>query len=177
MARDINGHPVEVRGLRRFRRDRGAPELDPHDETLTVLAGSTDPAVSSASVLAQAGDRVAAGEVEVVLRHLLVIPPDAVDEVVATAAQDHYVRVDHSRLDEPGPEPGPARTDTDAGLEGFDPEVVADAPNATEGRVTLLLARTQLIDAMHCSQERSRVAGLAARHNGDVVGWQILGRV
>ncbi|GAB2643839.1 hypothetical protein GCM10027169_09650 [Gordonia jinhuaensis] len=112
-----------------------------------------------------------------VLRHLLVIAPDAVDEVVATAAQDHYVRVDHSRLDEPGPEPGPARTDTDAGLEGFDPEVVADALNATAGRVTLLLARTQLIDAMHCSQERSRVAGLAARHNGDVVGWQILGRV
>lgn len=38
----------------------------------------------------------------------------------------------------------------------------------------LVLQRVQLLDAVHCSQERSRMAGLAQRHDGDVLGWDAL---
>lgn len=38
----------------------------------------------------------------------------------------------------------------------------------------LVLQRVQVLDALHCSQERSRMAGLAQRHDGDVLGWDAL---
>ncbi len=34
--------------------------------------------------------------------------------------------------------------------------------------------RVQLLDALHCSQERSRMAGLAQRLGGDAPGWDAL---
>ncbi|AYF75558.1 hypothetical protein D7D52_18780 [Nocardia yunnanensis] len=40
--------------------------------------------------------------------------------------------------------------------------------------VKLVLQRVQILDALHCSQERSRMAGLAQRHDGDVLGWDAL---
>ncbi|AUS77925.1 hypothetical protein C1701_05545 [Actinoalloteichus sp. AHMU CJ021] len=43
-----------------------------------------------------------------------------------------------------------------------------------DGRVTLTATRTQLLDALHCSQERSRMAGLAQRLGGDARGWEAL---
>ncbi|UGT60668.1 hypothetical protein [Nocardia asteroides] len=38
----------------------------------------------------------------------------------------------------------------------------------------LLLQRVQVLDALHCSQERSRMAGLAQRHDGVAAGWEAL---
>ncbi|MFC8044361.1 hypothetical protein [Nocardia sp. NPDC057353] len=38
----------------------------------------------------------------------------------------------------------------------------------------LLLQRVQVLDALHCSQERSRMAGLAQRHEGSADGWEAL---
>ncbi|WP_019928325.1 hypothetical protein [Nocardia sp. BMG111209] len=38
----------------------------------------------------------------------------------------------------------------------------------------LLLQREQLLDALHCSQERARMAGLAQRHDGTALGWEAL---
>ncbi|MFC9999848.1 hypothetical protein [Nocardia sp. NPDC127526] len=38
----------------------------------------------------------------------------------------------------------------------------------------LILHRVQILDALHCSQERARMAGLAQRHDGDALGWEAL---
>lgn len=38
----------------------------------------------------------------------------------------------------------------------------------------LVVQRVQILDALHCSQERSRMAGLAQRHEGDALGWDAL---
>jgi hypothetical protein len=42
------------------------------------------------------------------------------------------------------------------------------------GLVAVVLQRVQRLDALHCSQERSRMVGLAQRHGGHVVGWDAL---
>lgn len=38
----------------------------------------------------------------------------------------------------------------------------------------LVLQRVQVLDALHCAQERSRMAGLAQRLDGHVRGWDAL---
>ncbi|MEV6907119.1 hypothetical protein [Amycolatopsis sp. NPDC051071] len=44
-----------------------------------------------------------------------------------------------------------------------------------DGGFTLAHAvRVQLLDALHCAQERSRMAGLAQRLGGDSLGWDAL---
>ncbi len=47
-----------------------------------------------------------------------------------------------------------------------DPEAVEDTA------VILRLERVQILDALHCSQERSRMAGLAQRLGGTALGWE-----
>jgi hypothetical protein len=42
------------------------------------------------------------------------------------------------------------------------------------GRASLLALRVQRLDALHCAQERSRMAGLAQRLGGDSLGWDAL---
>ncbi|MGW4327220.1 hypothetical protein ACWEKR_15140 [Nocardia sp. NPDC004573] len=79
-----------------------------------------------------------------VLRHHLRIPPQHVQTVCAIAAQDGY---------------SPA------------PQVGGPGTGALE---TVVLQRVQLLDALHCSQERSRMAGLAQRHDGIADGWDAL---
>nr|WP_174391493.1 hypothetical protein [Nocardia niigatensis] len=44
----------------------------------------------------------------------------------------------------------------------------------TADPANLVLQRVQVLDALHCSQERSRMAGLAQRYEGDVLGWDAL---
>ncbi|WP_067655139.1 hypothetical protein [Nocardia harenae] len=48
------------------------------------------------------------------------------------------------------------------------------APAQTDEPGLLLLQRVQVLDALHCSQERSRMAGLAQRHDGVAEGWEAL---
>ncbi|MER7454881.1 hypothetical protein ABTW96_31835 [Nocardia beijingensis] len=79
-----------------------------------------------------------------VLRHHLRIPPRHVQAVCAIAAQDGY---------SPAPRVG------DRGADEFE---------------TVILQRVQVLDALHCSQERSRMAGLAQRHDGVADGWDAL---
>ncbi|MGY1899504.1 hypothetical protein [Nocardia gipuzkoensis] len=79
-----------------------------------------------------------------VLRHHLRIPPQHVETVCAIAAQDGY---------------SPA------------PQVGGPSADALE---TVILQRVQLLDALHCAQERSRMAGLAQRHDGTADGWDAL---
>lgn len=43
-----------------------------------------------------------------------------------------------------------------------------------DGRVVAHALRVQVLDALHCAQERSRMAGLAQRLGGDSLGWDAL---
>ncbi|MFI6165738.1 hypothetical protein ACIBCN_03025 [Nocardia sp. NPDC051052] len=83
-------------------------------------------------------------DADAVLRHHLRIPPGQVAAVCAIAAQDGYA---------PAPQVGGPGTDA---LE------------------TVILQRVQVLDALHCAQEQSRMAGLAQRHEGTADGWDAL---
>ncbi|QBJ94901.1 hypothetical protein ERC79_02170 [Rhodococcus sp. ABRD24] len=63
--------------------------------------------------------------------------------------------------------------DAAAGIAAQDGYSPAGEPTpGTDGSVTLLLQRVQVLDALHCSQERSRMASLAQRLGGTAVGWE-----
>lgn len=149
VARDVNGNPIEVSRWKQWTSRIGGKsninaELSVDDAGLVVSAESFDDSVAASTTLSESDWR--SGE-ESVLRHLLVVPRAEVSGTVELAAQDHYRRVSvPSEGVDPLPEPG---------------ELVA-------------LARVQLIDALHVSQERSRMAGLAQRHGGIVLAWQVL---
>ena len=53
-------------------------------------------------------------------------------------------------------------------------ERVPDGAPSGDGLETVAVARVQRVDALHVSQERSRVAGVTARHGGRAVSWQVL---
>ncbi|MDJ0393048.1 hypothetical protein QMK17_06860 [Rhodococcus sp. G-MC3] len=135
---------------------RSSPErLDPTRTDLVIVAESFDDAESASSVLERAGSSGGwkSGE-ETVFRHHLVLPADTVEDAVSTAAQDEYEQVQT-----PSPQPRIPET-------GYRMEV--------SNAVSLTLQRVQIIDALHCSQERSRMAGLAQRRGGTVSGWDAL---
>ncbi|MEU6268721.1 hypothetical protein [Saccharopolyspora shandongensis] len=46
--------------------------------------------------------------------------------------------------------------------------------HAAPGLTALVALRVQQLDALHCSQESSRMAGLAQRHAGESFGWDAL---
>ncbi|MCK0519237.1 hypothetical protein [Williamsia sp. DF01-3] len=149
MPRDVNGNPIEVSRWKRWSGRlaggrKSNGELSADDPSLVVTAESFDDAKAASSVLADSGWRE---HEQSVLRHLLVLPSGSVPGALELAAQDHY-----------GPVPVPPGTG-----------VVAAG-----GNEVVALARVQLIDALHVSQERSRMAGLAQRHGGSAVGWQVL---
>ncbi|WP_170312875.1 hypothetical protein [Prescottella subtropica] len=134
-----------VRGILSRRR----PEpLDRTRADLVVVVSGFDDVESCSAVLERgaAGSPEWIADAEAVLRHHLHLPAVAVDAVTAIAAQDGYA----------------PSADLDAGTEG---------PAGTDGTVVLLLERVQVLDALHCSQERSRMAGLAQRHGGTALGW------
>ena len=49
-----------------------------------------------------------------------------------------------------------------------------DVTPTVENSVRVVFERVQVLDALHCSQERSRMAGLAQRLGGSVAGWDAL---
>ena len=155
VTRDLNGHEVPTsrvtRLLGRLRGGGGADAaLSPEDGDLIVVAESFDDSAASSQVLEDSAWRSAE---QAVVRHILLIPEQLIGDVAATAAQDGYQLVDVP--DGPG----------------------VSAVSARVSEHTLIgLARPQLVDALHCSQERSRMAGLGARHDGTVLGWQVLQR-
>lgn len=56
-----------------------------------------------------------------------------------------------------------------AGQDGYVASARTDGTGAA-----LVLQRVQVLDALHCSQERSRMVGLAQRLGGHVLGWDAL---
>ncbi|WP_296390850.1 hypothetical protein [Williamsia sp.] len=162
MTRDLNGHEVPTGRVRRLLGRLGGggaadAELTATDPDLIVVAQSFDDSAASSAVLEDSQWRSAE---QAVVRHILAVPEGRVGEAVATAAQDGYEQVDVSGVAEVAQGPG-----------------VSGTSAAGVGEHTLLgLARPQLVDALHCSQERSRMAGLGARHDGTVLGWQVLQR-
>jgi hypothetical protein len=83
-------------------------------------------------------------ERQAILRHHLLLPPGRIAEAVTVLAQDGYV------LHEIGEE------------------------SEESGRIAVRVSRAQHLDALHCAQERSRMAGLAQRLGGDSLGWDAL---
>ncbi|MFC9554253.1 ribonuclease E inhibitor RraB [Rhodococcus sp. NPDC056960] len=135
--------------LRRLFGSRQPAPLDQDRPDLVVVASSFDDVEACSAAL----DRAAAeeprweAEAEAVLRHHLRLPAPAVADAVSIAAQDGY---------------RPQNSDEAATSAGD------GAP------VTLVLQRVQVLDALHCSQERSRMAGLAQRLGGSVDGWDAM---
>ncbi|WP_035717853.1 MULTISPECIES: hypothetical protein [Gordonia] len=149
--RDLNGRVVEQGRLARLRsRLRPRPEAGPLtlDERVEVVARSDDDAIASSVALDASSWRAAE---EVILRHHVEVPPARRAEAAAVAALDGYESVDDDRW---GPSP----------------------PALEDGFVVLVLARVQLLDAMHLSQERSRMASLGSRHGGFAREWAVLQR-
>jgi hypothetical protein len=142
-----------LRWWQRFRRARPEPDLDPSRADLVVVASSFDDAEAASATLERAGSTSPRWEpsAQAVLRHHLLLPETQVADAVAVAAQDGY---------------RPATSGPPA-------EQTVTAPHPPDLR-PLVLQRVQLLDALHCSQERSRMAGLAQRRDGVAVGWDAL---
>ena len=132
--------------LRRLFGSRKQTPLDQDRPDLVVVASSFDDVEACSTAL----DRAAAedprwdADAEAVLRHHLRLPASSVADAVSIAAQDGY---------RPRDPDGPA------------------SPAEAGATVELVLQRVQVLDALHCSQERSRMAGLAQRLGGSVDGW------
>ena len=135
---------------------RSTPKaLDPTRTDLVVVASSFDDAESCSAALERGSNETGwQSEDEAVLRHHLVLPADTVADAAAVAAQDGYVLVDQASPT------GPSST-------------VQFVLPVSDG-VAVTLQRVQVLDALHCSQERSRMAGLAQRRGGIVSGWDAL---
>ncbi|NLE79045.1 MAG: hypothetical protein GX610_05585 [Rhodococcus sp.] len=134
--------------LRRLFGRTQASALDPTRPDLVVVVASYDDAEACSSALDTAASESPRWqpEEESVLRHHLLLPRDRIDDAVAVASQDGYAAAPDTGEQEP----------------------------SGEDTVPLTLQRVQLLDALHCSQERSRMAGLAQRLDGTVTGWDAL---
>jgi hypothetical protein len=139
------------RWWQRWRRDRPQPALDPSRPDLVVVASSFDDAEAASATLARAGSAPPRWEpsAPAVLRHHLVLPADQVADAVAVAGQDGYTAA------------------------GSGPPTAVPVPDVPDGQM-VVLQRVQVLDALHCSQERSRMAGLAQRREGLALGWDAL---
>ena len=149
--RDLNGRVVARGRLARLRsRLRGGGGTGPRGRADDVggVAGSDDDAIASSTALDASSWRA---EEEGILRHDLEVPAERLADAAAVAALDGYEVVDDERW-------GPRPQTVDDRLE------------------VLVLARVQLLDAMHLSQERSRMASLGSRHGGIARRWSVLQR-
>jgi hypothetical protein len=124
---------------------------DPARGDLVVVVSSFDDAESCSAALERAVSWTA--QAPALLRHHLRIPAGHIEAVVAIAAQDGYSPAEAAARESEPVVPGPGNGST---------------------TVELLLQRVQVLDALHCSQERSRMAGLAQRHEGSVSGWDAM---
>ncbi|MER5391245.1 hypothetical protein [Saccharopolyspora sp. NPDC002686] len=114
------------------------------DPALRVVVVAYDEAEAASAALARA-DEWQPG-LPAVLRHHLTLPDRTIEEARALLAADGWEL-----------RPG-GRGAEDGGTE-----------------LTAVVAlRVQELDALHCSQESSRMAGLAQRHGGQVHGWDAL---
>ncbi|SFS67837.1 hypothetical protein [Saccharopolyspora flava] len=126
------------------RRGSRKPVISADDPELVVVVRSYDDTEPASTALERATGWDP--EAPAVLRHHLALPGDVVDTVTAVLAQDEWVVRPGGRAEELSvPELRP-----------------------------LVALRVQRLDALHCSQESSRMAGLAQRHGGGAFGWDAL---
>lgn len=140
----------------RVRGSRPATTISIGNAALTVVAQSADDAASSATVLEASSWRP---DEQVVVRHFASLPAARVAEAAELAALDGYQVIDRDFIDGAGPLAG---------------ELAAAVSAMTPGHALVVFARVQLLDSMHLSQERSRMASLGSRHGGTTLGWQVL---
>ncbi|WP_425524775.1 hypothetical protein [Saccharopolyspora ipomoeae] len=126
------------------RRRTGKPVISIDDPGLQVVVWSYDDTEAASTALARATGWEP--EHPAVLRHHLALPGDVVDTAEALLAQDDWVLRPGGRAEE----------------------------LSVSGSTPLVALRVQRLDALHCSQESSRMAGLAQRHGGQVFGWDAL---
>lgn len=127
---------------------RRLPDTDPplrDDGSLLVLGESRDPARSDSAAVAEMADRGVDLDRPLLVRHFLVLPGQ-------------------SALDEA------ARLLAPDGYALF-PD---SAPRTAQGFL-VRASRTQRVTGLSLAQERTRMAGLAARLCGDVEGWDVCG--
>ncbi|WP_295141102.1 hypothetical protein [Saccharopolyspora sp.] len=124
-----------------------APALD--DPSLVIVVRAFDDTEAASAVLARSERWTA--ERPAVLRHHLRLPQESVDQAGELLEQDGW-RLRHA----------PAADES------------ASDGDATAGTVALFAERAQKLDALHCSQESSRMASLAQRLRGRALGWEAL---
>nr|WP_179725384.1 hypothetical protein [Saccharopolyspora hordei] len=122
----------------------GKPATSIDDPALRIVVIAYDETEAASSALARAEEWEAARPA--VLRHHLALPDRSVEPARELLAADGWEL-------RPG---GRGAELADAGL------------------TPLVALRVQHLDALHCSQESSRMAGLAQRHGGQVFGWDAL---
>jgi hypothetical protein len=133
---------------RRLRGSGAVARLDPADPDLVVVVASFDDAEACSAALARGADP---GHSPV---------PFAVD---APALFRHHLRLPAEQV------PAVLALTAQSGYtRGVSTEV------ADESGTPLTLQRVQVLDAVHCSQERSRMASVAQRHGGTALGWDAL---
>lgn len=123
---------------------RDKPVISIDDPGLQVVVWSYDDAEAASTALARATGWNP--DDPAVLRHHLALPGDVVDTARALLASDEWTLRPGGRGD-------------DLSVSGLTP---------------LVALRVQRLDALHCSQETSRMAGLAQRHGGETFGWDAL---
>ena len=134
----------------RLKRRAKQPVISVDDPDLRVVAEAFDDSEAASSALARAESWMP--DSPAVLRHHLRIP----EAEVATArrlleAENWITTVD---------EPASYTADQHSDLQ--------------EGEISVLACRIQQLDSLHCSQESSRMAGLAQRLRGRALGWDAL---
>ncbi|WP_182346939.1 hypothetical protein [Tomitella gaofuii] len=143
-----------VRGWwrRRFGGTRGGSAPDPADPGLKVVASSEDEVEACSAILERAASTTPAwdGGAPAVSRHLLLVPEGAAEQIVAIGAQTGYAEFA-------------------GGL-----AAAGAFPPGDGDRRAVQLVRVERLDALHLAQERARMAGLAQRFGGTVLGWDAL---
>lgn len=135
-----------ARRLRNRRNSARKPVISIDDPDLRVVITAFDPAEAASSAL-ERGLRWQPRQ-PAVLRHHLLLPASRIESARELLEPDQW-RV---RTEEATPEQGKRQA---------------------EG-VEVSASRIQHLDALHCSQESSRMAGLAQRLGGTALGWDAL---
>ncbi|MEP7091782.1 MAG: hypothetical protein ABI776_16905 [Nocardioidaceae bacterium] len=149
----------------RLRRAQVTQDLDPRRPDLVVVASGFDDTEACSAALERAASTEPRWDPSrrAVIRHHLLLPADRHQDAVAVAGQDGYAAAD----------PPPHEVAGGASLP-VPHEVAGGAPLPVPDGRLLVLQRVEVLDALHCSQERSRMAGLAQLRGGHVLGWDAL---
>lgn len=120
------------------------PLISADDPALVVVVTSYDETEAASAALERSSHW--RPDEPAVLRHHLTLPCDVIDTVRPLLAQDDW------------------------DLRPGEPDSAADPGDSG----AFVAVRVQKLDALHCSQESSRMASLAQRHGGHALGWDAL---